>query len=221
MHDRNAKPGQVLLRANAGEHQQLRRVDGSAAQNDLARGTSGAEPAMLAKRHADRTAAFAPNLLGQGPGDDLEIGALHCRAEIADGGRAALSVARRRLVVAYPVLAGAVEILIARKAEPGRRGDKTLTDRGLRDIRHAERPICAVEPIGAARLVLRASEIGQHIVERPAGIAELAPMVEIFGLAADIDHAVDRRRTAEHLAARPEYAAIAGAGVGLGLVPPV
>src|SRR5580704_4700574 len=163
MHDRNAKPGQVLLRANAGEHQQLRRVDGSAAQNDLARGTSGAEPAMLAKRHADRTAAFAPNLLGQGPGDDLEIGALHCRAEIADSGRAALSVACRRLVVAYPVLAGAVEIVIARKAEPGRRGDKTLTDRVLRDIRHAERPVCAVEPIGAARLVLRASEIWQHI----------------------------------------------------------
>jgi hypothetical protein len=46
-------------------------------------------------------------------------------------------------------------------------------------------------------------------------------MVEIFGLAADIDHAVDRRGTAEHLAARPEYAAIAGAGVGLGLVAPV
>src|SRR6202030_1665359 len=156
MHDRNAKPGQVLLRANAGEHQQLRRVDGSAAQNDLARGTRGAEPAMLAKRHADRTAAFAPNLLGQGPGDDLEIGALHCRAEIADSGRAALSVACRRLVVAYPVLAG------------------------------------AVEPMGAARRVLGASEIWQHIVERPAGIAELAPMVEIFGLAADIDHAVDR-----------------------------
>src|ERR1700730_5163462 len=221
MHDRNAKPRQVLLRANAGEPQPLRRVDGSAAQNDLARGTRGETAAMLAKCHADRTAAFEQDLLGQGPGDDLEIGTLHCRAEIADGGRAALSVACRRLVVAYPVLAGAVEIVIAGKAELGRRGDKTLTDRVLRDIRHAERPVCAVEPIGAARLVLRASEIGQHIVERPAGVAELAPMVEIFGLAADIDHAVDRGGAAEHLAARPEYAAIAGAGVGLGLVPPV
>src|SRR5438105_9692152 len=126
MHDRNAEPGQVLLRPNAGEHQQLRRVDGSAAQDDLARGTSGAEPARLAKCHADRTAAFEQNLLGQGPGYDLEIGALRCRTEIADGGRAALSVACRRLVVAYPVLGGAVEIVIARKAELGRRGDKTL-----------------------------------------------------------------------------------------------
>src|SRR5205085_4623785 len=56
---------------------------------------------------------------------------------------------------------------------------------------------------------------------RPAGIAELPPVVEIFGLAADIDHAVDRRGTAEHLAARPEYAAIPGAGIGLGLVAPI
>src|SRR5207302_4043776 len=144
-----------------------------------------------------------------------------CRAEIADGGGAALSVACRRLVITDAVLAGAVEIVIAGKAEPGRRRDKMLTDRVLRDIRHTERSVGAVEPVGAAHLVLRASEIGQHIVKRPAGIAELAPMVEIFGLAADIDHAVDRRGTAEHLAARPEHAAIPGAGVGLGLVAPI
>src|SRR5205085_219975 len=99
----------------------------------------GAEPAMPAKCHADRPAAFEQNLLGQGPGDDVEIGALHCWAEITDGGRAAFSVARRRLVVTDPVLAGAVEIVTAGKAEPGRRRDKSLTDRVLRDIRHAER----------------------------------------------------------------------------------
>src|SRR6266851_5426907 len=46
-------------------------------------------------------------------------------------------------------------------------------------------------------------------------------MVEILGLAADIDHAVDRRRAAEHFAARPEHTAVGGAGVGLGLVAPV
>src|SRR3954469_9723088 len=172
---------------------------------------------MPAKCHADGAAAFEQNLLGQGPGDDIEIGALHCRAEIADRSRAAPSVACRRLVVADPVLAGAVEIVIAGKAEPRRRRDKSLTDRVLRDIRHAERSVGAVEPVGAAYLVLRASEIRQHIVERPAGITELAPVVEIFGLAADIDHAVDRRGAPEYLAARPEHAAIPGTRVGLGL----
>src|SRR5260370_21688241 len=122
---------------------------------------------MPAKCYADRTAAFEQKLLGQGLGNDMEIGALHCRAKIADGGRAALSVACRRLVVADPVLACAVEIVIAGKAEPGRRRDKSLTDRVLRDIRHAERSVGAVESIGTAHLVLRAPEI-EHIVERPA-----------------------------------------------------
>jgi len=46
-------------------------------------------------------------------------------------------------------------------------------------------------------------------------------MIEILGLAADIDHAVDRRRAAQHLAARPEDAAVGGTRVGLGLIAPV
>ena len=95
-------------------------------------------------------------------------------------------------MVTDPVLAGAVEIVVAGKAEPGRRCHKSLADRVLRDIRHTERSVGAVEPVGAAHLVLRASEIGEYVIERPAGIAELAPMVEIFGLAADINHAVYR-----------------------------
>jgi hypothetical protein len=124
-------------------------------------------------------------------------------------------------MVADTVLAGAVEIVIAGKAELGRRRDKGLADRMLRDVRHAERSAGAVELIGAAHLVLGASEIGQHVVERPASIAELTPMVEILGLAANVDHAVDRRGAAEHLAARPEHATVGGSGIGLGLVAPI
>src|ERR1700730_5513709 len=180
-----------------------------------------AEPAVSAKARADGAAALAQDLLGQSSSDDPEIGALHRRAQIADRGRAALSVARRRLVVADTVLAGTVEIVVARKAELGRRGNKGFADRVLCHIRHAERAAGAVERIGPAHLVLRAPEIGQHILERPPGIAELAPVVEILGLATDIDPAVDRRRDAEHLAARPEDAAVGGTGVGLGLVAPV
>ena len=42
-------------------------------------------------------------------------------------------------------------------------------------------------------------------------------MVEIFGLATDVDHAVDRRGTADHLAARPEDASVACTRVRFGL----
>ncbi len=88
-------------------------------------------------------------------------------------------------------------------------------------VGHAERPAGAVEFAGAARLVFGALEVGQHVGRRPAGVAELAPQVEILVLAADVDHAVDAGRTAEHLAARPEDAPAVGAGIGLGLIAPV
>ena len=51
----------------------------------------------------------------------------------------------------------------------------------------AERAAGAMEIVGAALLVLGLLEIGQHVVIAPADIAELAPMVEILLLAADID----------------------------------
>ena len=211
----------MLRWADAREHQQLRRVDRAAAQDDFTPGGSGAEPAVAAECHADGAAAFENNLFGHRAGDDAEIGTLHRRAQIADGGRTAFSVSGRRLVVADAVLASAVEIVVAGKAELRRSGDEGLADRVLRHVRHAERTACAVKAVGAAHLVLRALEIRQYVLERPSGIAELAPMIEILGLATDVDHAVDRGRAAEHLAARPEDAAIGGARVRLGLVAPV
>jgi hypothetical protein len=89
------------------------------------------------------------------------------------------------------------------------------------EIRDGERPARAVQFIAAAFLVLRALEIGQHVGERPAFVAELAPMVEILGLATDIDEPVDARGTAEHFSPWPEDAPAAEIEVGLGLVAPV
>src|SRR5690242_5866242 len=75
--------------------------------------------------------------------------------------------------------------------------------------------------VRAANLVFRAPEVRQHVIERPAGIAELPPVVEVLGLTTDINHAIYRRRPAQHLAAGPEDAPIAGPRVGFGLVAPV
>jgi hypothetical protein len=63
-------------------------------------------------------------------------------------------------------------------------------------VGNRERPAHPVQRILAARLVLGAAEVGQHILEAPAGIAELAPMIEVRRLAADIEQAVDRARPA-------------------------
>ncbi len=40
--------------------------------------------------------------------------------------------------------------------------------------------------VGAALLILGAAEIGQHVFEGPAGIAELPPVIVILVLAADV-----------------------------------
>ena len=78
-----------------------------------------------------------------------------------------------------------------------------------------QRPAGAVEVVGAARIVLGALEVGQHRVVVPALAAALAPFVVVGGVAAHIDHAVDRAGAAQHLAARLVHDAVVELGLGL------
>ena len=75
--------------------------------------------------------------------------------------------------------------------------------------------------VGAAYLVLRLLEIGQHVVIAPADIAALPPAVVVLMLATHIEQAVDRARPAQHLAARLKHLPAAKAGFRFGLVHPV
>ena len=79
----------------------------------------------------------------------------------------------------------------------------------------------AVQFVLAALLVLGAAEIRQHVGECPAGIAELPPVIEILVLAADIEKAVDRTRSAENLAARLDHPAVVQLRLGIGRVEPI
>lgn len=49
----------------------------------------------------------------------------------------------------------------------------------------------AVILVFASLLILGLAEIRQHVFIAPPGVSELAPLVVIFFMAADIDHAVD------------------------------
>ena len=88
-------------------------------------------------------------------------------------------------------------------------------------VGHRQRAAGAVIFVGAALLVLGLLEIGQHVVIAPAGIAALAPAIVILVLAAHIQQAVDRTRTAEHLSARLEHLPAVQSRLRLGLVHPV
>jgi hypothetical protein len=75
--------------------------------------------------------------------------------------------------------------------------------------------------ISPAGLVFGLPEIRQAVVKRPSGIAQLPPMVEVLLLPAYIHHAVDRARSAQHLAPWPEDLAPANTGIRLGFITPV
>src|SRR3546814_4455377 len=69
--------------------------------------------------------------------------------------------------------------------------------------------------------MLGPAEIGQHRFPGPAAVAELRPGVVVERLATDIEHAVDRTRAAEGLAARNRNRPALDVVLGLGGEAPV
>src|SRR5262249_495624 len=78
-----------------------------------------------------------------------------------------------------------------------------------------------MQRILAALLVLGAAKIGQHILEAPAGIAELPSMIEVRRLAADVEQAIDRARAAQHLPPRLDDLPVVELGLRLRSVEPI
>jgi len=73
----------------------------------------------------------------------------------------------------------------------------------------------------AGKVFLTAFEQGQNFFPGPARITQLGPAVVIARLATHINHAVDRRAAAQHLAPRVAQAAALQANLGLGFEAPV
>ena len=84
-----------------------------------------------------------------------------------------------------------------------------------------QRARAATHLVAAADARLGALEVGQHVGPRPAAAAELRPGVVVGRLAADIEMAVDRARSAENLAPWEFYLAAIDVRTGRGLVAPV
>ena len=218
----DAMRAQQLGRSEPGKLHQLRRVERASGQDDLAAGAGNPRRAALPVFDPDRAPPLEQDAARQRVGFDDEIGSAPRLAQIADRGRPAPAVLRRELEIAGALLRRPVEIVVARIARLLRGLDERLAQRmRLADIGDGERPADAVQRVLAALLVLGAAEVRQHIVEAPAGIAELPPMIVIRRLAAQIKQAVDRARPAQHLAARLDHLTVVELGLRLGLVEPV
>src|SRR5262249_60013514 len=118
--------------------------------------------------------------------------------------------------------AGPVEIVVAREARELRRLDERLAQRmRLADVGAGARPADRVQRVLAPRLILGAAEVRQHVVEAPAGIAELSPVIVVRRLSAQIEQAVDRARPAQHLPTRLDDRAVVELGLRLRSIEPV
>src|SRR5262249_1840775 len=111
--------------------------------------------------------------------------------------------------VADALLPGAVVVGVFRDAEADGAGDERLADRVVpADVADHQRAVAAaVGIVAVADSLLGPAEVGQHLGEAPAAVAALRPAVEVGGLAAVVDVAVDRARAAQRLALGAEQLA--------------
>ena len=209
-------------RADARELQQLRGVERAAGHQHLRAGRRGTADPVAQVLDARRALAGEQDARRVRARDDPEVGAPPGRAQIARRRAAPQSSAHRPLVVAEAFLGRAVEIRIAPVAAflGGRQVGVGQRVR-LRRVRNRERPARAVILVGAALLVLGLAEVGQHVGVTPARIAEIAPPVVVLVLSAYVEEAVDRGRSAEHLAARLRDPPVGGARLRLARIEPV
>src|SRR5215831_3881538 len=135
----------MLCRPNSGKHEQLRRTNGAAANNDLPfRALLLAATAVL---EADQGSSFALEENGKrlDVGAHAQVGARHGRAQKRSRGAVPLTLPLRKLIGPEPLLRGSVEIGIALKAGLFRGVNEDLRKRIQRArIGDAQRPTCTV-----------------------------------------------------------------------------
>ena len=108
---------QVGARADAGEHQQLRAVDGAAAEDDLRVGRTRQVLAAARVGDTDGAVALQHDAGHEGVGAHGEVRAVGRRVEVGVGDGPAPPLPARHLVEPGALLLGAVEVVVA--LEPG------------------------------------------------------------------------------------------------------
>ena len=219
---RHAEFAHMGGRADAREHEELRRREGAGGENHGASRLRPRGTAPVDVLDACGTFALEQHTPHVGMCQHSHVLPPHRRAEIGAGrapppppalgdGHVADARLRRRVDIghaAHAVGDAGLEIGLRQRVPRAAVGDR-------------ERAARAVKGVGAVLVVLRALEVGQHACEVPALAAESGPSVIVRRLAAHVGHAVDRAGAAQHLAARHEVAAPVPRRVRLRRVRPV
>ena len=223
VNDVDAKIAQGTRGTYAGGLQDLRRADHAGRNDQLAPGPELLD--LTAPLDLDAAGAFAfhQDAPHHAICHQREIGSLQRRGEIGSGGARPEPAAPRLLVIADALVGPAVDVLAEGEADFVRgRDDRAADLRRLGKLGNHQRPIGPPRVVtgGLTTPALRLIEIRAHVLVGPAAIAELRPVIVIVGLAANIEQAVDRARSAEALAAREEDRAPARLRLRLGSIAP-
>ena len=151
----DADLGEVVARADAREHQQLRAVDRAAAEQHLAGGADGVLGAALAEGEPGRPLPLELDPARQRPGGDGQVGPVPGGLEVGLVGRPAAAALAGDLVEPGALLLGAVEVV--GRLEPG--ADRALDERvaevvGVAAVLDVQRAALAVERAAEAGVVL-------------------------------------------------------------------
>ena len=229
--------------ADPGALQQRGRPDRSGAQDGLCARQHLEVDLALPERHAHAGASVELEARVERLGDDHQVAALVATLQERMQERLRCVPADAPLLIDFEVAATrrvtAVEVARAGNAGLFRGVAKRVEDFPVQTLL-LDPPLAAVTvETGALRVqgrglvtpfdhlrverpvVLALAEKRQDVVPTPSGVAGGGPVVVGVPMAAHVDHAVDRRRAAENLAARIDQATAVEAGLGLGAKAPV
>jgi hypothetical protein len=151
---------QLVSRADARQHEQLRRPDGARRQDHLGRGARRLRLPAGPVGHPGGPAALDDQAGDERVGDDGQV--LRPARQVGVGGTAAPAIPLGDLVEADTVLLRGVEVVVAGRAATGGRLDKALRGhRPVPQVLNRQRAARAVERARAAGVVLRAQEVRQ------------------------------------------------------------
>jgi hypothetical protein len=221
-HRRNLEAFKLVGVADAGQHQQLRRVDRAAGEDHLALGADAHGTRAFDMVDADRPHTFAAHPPGQRAGAHGQVRPPPRRVQVRARRAPAAPAADRHVHRREALLLVAVHVGGERIAGLATGLEEGLVQRIAAGAgRDVQGSLAAPIVVGAARARLGALEIGQDVRVVPAGQPRLRPAVVVAGVAAHVRHAVDRRRAAEHPTARTVDAPPVHVGFGLAPITPV
>jgi hypothetical protein len=217
--DVDPERAQMIRRTDARQHQEFRGFERAAGQHHRAFGPRALALAAMNELHAGRALALECDALGQRTGHDCQIRPLPRRVNVGARGAHAFAVRRRPLHHEGTVETAPVDV--RRHAEP-----RLFQRREIGAVQRmvgggpgdTQRAVIATPGIVRATAVFHALEVRQAMREGPVLQPLRRPAVIVEPVAAQIDHAVDRGRAAEHASARIENAAPAEPRIGFALI---